>query len=200
MFMKRFLAVTLMLFFAISLNARSVGGDESAPIEEKAIKYKNWTFPDLQTGEPVDLRKFVRGRRLVLVVYFAPWCGNWKAEAPRVARLYEKYKPHGFDVVAVNNYAKRAEARAHFGEKGAPYKVVVESESAEARTKTSHYECRKQTGDNRTWGSPYNVFIEPSKINPEGDILAERLFVANGELIEGDAEKFIRERLGLKGE
>jgi thiol-disulfide isomerase/thioredoxin len=196
--MKKFLTLTLLLLLAIVSTARATGGDESVLIEEKAIKYKDWTFADLQTGKPVRLRDFVANKRLVLVVYFAPWCGNWRAEAPRVARLYEKYKAQGFDVVAVNNYATKEDAKKFFGDKGAPYTVVVESESGDARTKTSHYECRISTGDKRMWGSPYNVFIEPAKISKTGDVLMERAFVASGEIIEEDADKFIAERLGVK--
>ncbi len=198
--MKNFLTLGLLVMLVVASTARATGGDESALIEEKAIKYKNWTFANLQTGAPVNLRDFAQGKKLVLVVYFAPWCGNWRAEAPRVARLYEKYKGQGFDVVAVNNYATKDEAKRFFGEKGSPYTVVVESESRDARTKTSHYECRIKTGDKRAWGSPYNVFIEPAKMAKQGDVLMKRAFVANGELIEADAEKFIRERLGLSSE
>jgi thiol-disulfide isomerase/thioredoxin len=189
--------VVLLALTTLPFGARA-GGDESTPIVEKELKYKNWTFADLQTGKPISLREFARGKRLVLVVYFAPWCGNWKTEAPLVARLYDKYKQHGFDVVAINNYGTREATRQFFGAAGAPYTVVIESETGDARDKTSHYECRMQTGDVRKWGSPYNVFVEPAKINQQGDVLMERAFVAGGELIEADAEKFIRERLGLK--
>jgi thiol-disulfide isomerase/thioredoxin len=192
-----YIFVVLLALASTPFGARA-GGDESTLIVEKELKYKNWTFADLQTGKLISLREFARGKRLVLVVYFAPWCGNWKTEAPLVARLYDKYKQHGFDVVAVNNYGTREVTKQFFGEKGAPYTVVIESERADARDKTSHYECRMQTGDARRWGSPYNVFVEPAKINPQGDVLLERAFVAGGELIEADAEKFIRERLGLK--
>ena len=197
---NRLFAVALLLCFAFTFAARSAGGDERTKIEEKKLQYKNWTFDDITTGKPVSLREFAKGKKLVLVVYFAPWCGNWKNEAPLVAKLYDKYKAHGFDVVAVNNYGTREQTRAYFGEAGAPYTVVVESTTPDARDKTSHYACRIQTGDKRTWGSPYNVFVEPDKIAQTGDVLMEKAHIAGGELIEDDAEKFIRARLGLKGD
>jgi hypothetical protein len=75
--------------------------------------------------------------------------------------------------------------------------VVSESESREDRDKTSHYNYRQATGDTRRWGSPYNIFLEPAKLNKKGDVLAEKAWVVNGELIEADVEKFIRQRLGL---
>jgi hypothetical protein len=53
------------------------------------------------------------------------------------------------------------------------------------------------TGDFRTYGSPYNIFLEPAAVIETGEVLAEQVTVANGELIEAEAEAFIREKLGL---
>ena len=192
---KLFILVALIFAFAPPL-ARAQS-HEYAPLEEKTINYKDWTFNSLKDGTPVNLRSFVKDKKLVLVVYFAPWCGNWKNEAPLAASLYEKYKAHGLDVIAVSEYATRADSQAFFGAGGSPYMVVSESESRADRDKTSHYGYRQMTGDTRRWGSPYNIFLEPAKLNKTGDVLTEKAWVVNGELIEADVEKFIRQRLGL---
>jgi thiol-disulfide isomerase/thioredoxin len=171
---------------------------EYAPLQEREINYKDWTFKSARGGDArVNLREWSRGKRLVLVVYFAPWCRNWKLEAPVVARLYEKYADAGFDVVAVSDYGTTDEIKAYFDAHPARYAVVVESDSSGEREKTAHYGYRQQTGDARKWGSPYNVFLEPAKLNAKGDVLAAKVWIANGELVEHDAERFIRERLGL---
>ena len=170
---------------------------EYAPVTEKTFSYKDWTFKSLKDGAPVNLREWARGKKLVMVVYYAPWCPNWKLEAPIAAKLYDKYKAHGFDVIAVHEYGPVEQSQKFFGEAGAPYTVVVESEARDARDKTTHYGYRQACGDTRKWGSPFNVFLEPAKLNQSGEVLAERLFVVSGELIEEDAEQFIRQRLGL---
>lgn len=171
---------------------------EYAPLQEREINYKDWTFKSAAAaGGRVNLRDWSRGKKLVLVVYFAPWCRNWKLEAPVVARLYEKYADAGFDVVAVSDYGTSDEIKAFFDEHPARYPVVVESDSSGEREKTAHYGYRHQTGDARKWGSPYNVFLEPAKLNAKGDVLSAKVWIANGELIEHDAEQFIREHLGL---
>ncbi|MBA2731858.1 MAG: redoxin domain-containing protein [Acidobacteria bacterium] len=193
---KLFILVALIFAFVPSM-ARAQGNHEYAPLEEKTINYKDWTFNSLADGKPVNLRSFAKDKKLVLVVYFAPWCGNWKNEAPVAAMLYEKYKGHGLDVIGVSEYAPRADSVAFFGASGSPYMVVSESESREARDKTSHYNYRQTTGDTRRWGSPYNIFLEPAKLSKTGDVLTEKAWVVGGELIEADVEKFIRERLGL---
>src|SRR5437588_11210484 len=179
--------------------ARSSGdGHEYAPLLEQKINYKDWTFKRLKDGTPLDLRDALKGKRLVAVVYFAPWCPNWRAEAPVIGRLYDKYKQNGFDVVAVSEYATADDARKYFDSQGgAPYTVVVESEAREARDQTTHYGYRQTAGDTRRWGSPFNIFLEPAKLNKTGDLLTEKAWIVNGELVRADVEKFIRERLGL---
>ncbi len=175
-------------------------GHEYAPLQERELKYKNWTYKSLGTGEPVNLREWAAGKKLVVVAYFAPWCGNWRMERPVLARLHDKYRAHGFDVVAVSNYATPDEIKNHFDPRPAAYTVVVESDTKDARDQTEHYKYRQQTGDTRKWGSPYNIFLSPAALKPKGDVLAERVWVVGGELIEAEVEAFIRERLGLPKE
>jgi hypothetical protein len=85
--------------------------------------------------------------------------------------------------------------KAFFGDAGPPYPVVSESETREDRDKTAHFGYRQSTGDTRKWGSPWNIFLDPSKVNASGDVLTEKAWVVNGELIEDEIDKWIAERL-----
>jgi thiol-disulfide isomerase/thioredoxin len=193
--MLKLFILALLVFAPAAVMAQS---HEYAPVQEKTVNYKDWTYKSLKDGSPVNLRSFAKGKKLVMVVYFAPWCGNWKNEMPVAARLYEKYKGQGFDVIGVSEYGTLDEVKTCFGEKGAPYTVVTESETRDARDKTTHYGYRQTTGDTRRWGSPWNIFLEPAKLPKSGDVIAEKAWVVNGELIEEDVEKFIRQHLGLE--
>ena len=198
--MKRFfllVALTLALAAGAAPLCAQEGNHEYAPLKEQKVEYKDWTLKSLSDGRPVNLRQLSEGKKLVLVVYFAPWCPNWRNEAPVAAGLYEKYKANGLEVVGVSEYAAPDETRKFFGTGGAPYTIVAESEGREWRDKTSHYSYRQTTGDTRKWGSPWNIFLEPAKFNKTGDVLMEKAWVVNGELIEADVEKFVRKRLGL---
>ncbi|HLM54856.1 MAG TPA: TlpA disulfide reductase family protein [Pyrinomonadaceae bacterium] len=196
--LTRAAAFAVLSAVILSAGARAQDGHEYAPLIEQKIDYKDWTFKSLKDGAPVNLRQSLAGKKLVMVVYFAPWCGNWKMEAPVISRLYEKYRKDGFEVVAVSEYASAEDSRKYFEEQGgAPYTVVVESETREARDQTTHYGYRQACGDSRRWGSPFNVFLEPGKVNKAGDVLAEKAWVVGGELVEKDVEVFIREKLGL---
>ena len=197
--LTRAAAFAVLSAVLLSVGVRAQDGHEYAPLIEQKIDYKDWTFKSLSGGEPVNLRRLLAGKKLVMVVYFAPWCGNWKAEAPFVAKLYAKYKKDGFDVVGVSEYASADDTRKYFeAQGGAPFTVVVESETREARDQTTHYAYRQACSDSRRWGSPFNVFLEPAKVKKSGDVLMEKAWVVGGELIEKDAERFIREKLGLK--
>jgi thiol-disulfide isomerase/thioredoxin len=189
---KLLIAATLTL---LSLPLAAYAQNEQAPLVEKTVNYKNWTLPNLQSQETDDLRTLMKGKKLVMVVYFAPWCGNWKHEAPLALKLYEKYKDHGFQVIGVSEYASREDVQKFFGETGPPYPVVIESLSRDDKVNTPHYAYRQLTEDNRNWGSPWNIFLEPSKIKKKGDILTEKAWVVNGELIEEEVDKFIASKL-----
>jgi thiol-disulfide isomerase/thioredoxin len=169
---------------------------EYSPLVEKTVNYKNWSLPNIKTAIDEDLRKMVAGKKLVMIVYFAPWCGNWRNEAPIAQKLYDKYKDQGFQVIAVAEYASLDDIKNFFGEAGPPYPVVVESESRDEKDKTLHYSYRQLTGDTRKWGSPWNIFLEPAKLNAKGDVLTEKAWVVNGELIEDEVDKFIASKLG----
>jgi thiol-disulfide isomerase/thioredoxin len=193
--MRKFLFLATIIIVLAPLNALAQAGHEYSPLVEKTVNYKNWSLVNLQTDKPEDLRALVAGKKLVMVVYFAPWCGNWRNEAPIAQKLYEKYKDRGFQVIGVSEYAARTDVKAFFGEAGPPYPIVSESETRDDRDKTAHFGYRQLTGDTRKWGSPWNIFLEPSKLTASGDLLAEKAWVVNGELIEDEVDKFIGDKL-----
>jgi thiol-disulfide isomerase/thioredoxin len=173
---------------------------EFAPVQEHEFKYKDWTYKSVHDSKELNLRDFTNGKKLIMVVYFATWCPNWKLEAPVAQKFYDKYKSQGFDVIGVGEYAAATDTKTYLDDKKITFPVVYESETREDKTKTAHYDYRKQTGDTRNWGSPWNIFLEPVNIEKKGDTLTKKAFVVNGELIEDETEKFIRQKLGLPAE
>ena len=192
------------LSFALSILALVISASvthaqashEYSPLVEKTVNYKSWKLPNVTSAKEEDLRSLMAGKKLVMIVYFAPWCGNWRNEAPIAAKLYEKYKAQGFQVIGVSEYANSADTVTFFGEKDPPYPVVSESLSRDDKQKTEHYAYRQLTGDTRNWGSPWNIFLEPDKVSKTGEVLTEKAFVVNGELIEDEVDKFIASKLG----
>jgi len=193
---KLSLALSIFAFVISASVARAPASHEYSPLVEKTVNYKNWKLPNITSAKDEDLRSLMAGKKLVMIVYFAPWCGNWRNEAPIAAKLYEKYKAQGFQVIGISEYANTADTVTFFGEKDPPYPVVSESISRDDKQKTLHYEYRQLTGDTRNWGSPWNIFLEPDKVSKTGEVLTEKAFVVNGELIEDEVDKFIASKLG----
>src|SRR6266498_1115246 len=164
--MKRLFALIVFALAVAPAASYAQDGHEYSPLVEKTVTYKNWTLNDLKDNKPVDLRSLAQGKKLVMVVYFAPWCPS-----------------------------SRDDARNYFGPAGPPYTVVAESESREDRDKTPHFGYRQATGDIRKWGSPWNIFLEPAELAKTGDVLTEKAWVVNGELIEADVDKFVADHL-----
>jgi thiol-disulfide isomerase/thioredoxin len=198
--MNRLILAAALVLAMCAAPALAQTSHEYAPLQQKELSYKDWTYKNIADNSPVDLRSEAAGKKLVLVVYFAPWCQNWRNEAPFAATLYEKYKNDGLYVIGISEYASRDDVRNYFGPKGPSFKVVSESESREDREKTPHFGYRQKTGDTRKWGSPYNIFFVPSEMTKDGEVVMLKAWVANGELVEADAEQFVRDQLGLKSE
>ena len=194
--MKTILIAAILLFGFTLVKAQH----EYAPLQEHEIKYKDWTYKSVRDDKSVNLRDFAKGKKLVMVVYLAAWCPNWKLEAPVAQKLYDKYKANGFDVIGVSEYGSVADAKTNLDDRKITFPVVSESESRDAKEKTLHYEYRRKTGDTRGWGSPWNIFLEPVGLKSDGDTLLKKAFVVNGELIEDEVEKFVRQKLGLPAE
>ena len=192
-FMRIFPTVVLLLLLFALASAQN----EQAPILERDIEYKNWKLNSIRSSETIDLREYATGKKLVMVVYFAPWCGNWKHDAPMLQKLYKKYGDKGLGIIAVGEYDPVTAMQANLEALKITFPAVYESENRTEKQNTLHYRYRRAAGDTRNWGSPWYIFLTPSTMETGGDTLTKRAFVINGEMIEAEGEKFVRERLGL---
>lgn len=191
--MRYFLIIAIVLFTQVFALAQS----EQAPIVEKAISYEDWTFPNVMTGEDVNLRKFAQGKKLVMVVYWAPWCLTWRDDIEFVKSLYSKYKGDGFDVIGVAAYDPLSSMKNHINFYKLPFTSVYETQDRNARLTSQHYKYRSAAGDTRKWGTPWYVFLDGSATGSSTNVLAATAPIVNGQLIQDEAEKFIRKKLGL---
>ena len=194
----------MRVFFAFVITLLSLtfafGQNEQFPIVEKEITYNNWKLKNVKGDGETNLRDFAKGKKFVMVVYFAPWCPNWKHDAPILQQFYDKYKTKGLYIIAVGEYDPVDSMKASFDTFKLTFPVVYESESRAERQNTTHYQIRTATGDTRKWGSPWYIFLEPATLEKKDDVLLRKANVINGEIIEAEGEKFIRQKLGLPEE
>jgi thiol-disulfide isomerase/thioredoxin len=188
------ISVSFILLCAFALTA--FAQHEYAPLETKELDYQNWTYKNISTDKNVSLREFAADKKLVMVFYFAPWCHNSDYQMPVTQKLYEKYKDQGFAVIGVSLYADEKRVKKELDEYQITFPVVVETTS-KFRDESKHYEYRTAVGDKRKWGTPWNVFLVTGELETNGDTLTKKPVIVNGEIREDEAEKFIREKLGL---
>jgi len=189
--------LTLTLCLLLAGLTAAFSQDEPAPIVEKDIVYKDWTLKSIRDLKDLDLRDLIKDKKLVAVVYFAPWCHDWGHDAPVLQKLYDKYKGYSFEIVAVGEYGPVDDMAINLDTLKITFPAVYESQMRSAVDSTLHNTYRRMTGDTRDWGSPYYVFIDPSAVSKKGDILLKRTNVINGQMVESEGEKFIRQKLGL---
>lgn len=187
----------VLLLLVLSLAASAFSQHEYAPIQRKQIEYKDWTYKNASGEGKTNLRDFAKGKKLVLVFYFAPWCHSSRYEAPVLQRFYDEYTKYGLGIIGISNYGSEDSLRYELKSRKLTFPVVVETTDLSARETSQHYKYRWSTGDHRKWGTPWNIFLFPADLESKGSVVTQNAFVANGELVEDEAEKFIREHLGL---
>ena len=125
----------------------------------------------LLDGKPVDWESY-RGK-VVLVDFWATWCGPCRAEIPNVLEMYEAYHDKGFDVLGVSLDATPEAAEKYVAENKLPWSSIF-----------------PKNEDEREWSNPlvgyYGITGIPTAIlvgkdgkvvnmNARGPVLGEEL-------------------------
>jgi hypothetical protein len=172
------------------------GKPDYAPIIERKLDFYDFTYQTVEGG-PFDLRDYAQSKSVVIVEYLAGWCPNSNRNGHIVERLWTRYRERGLGLVGVAEYSDASELRIHIGRIGIDYPFVVETRKRDQRKDSSHYKYRRAAGDKRKWGTPFYVIIDTRDIELAASkgLLARRVYTVSGELVEAEADQFIRERV-----
>ena len=92
-------------------------------------KFEGQVLPDFSAavdldGKPISLADY-RGK-VVLLDFWAVWCGPCLGEIPRIKAVYEKYHAEGFDVIGVSLDEDAAVLREFIKEQEIPWRQILD--------------------------------------------------------------------------
>ena len=120
-----------------SLPARSLGALAvllaalASPLASGAIATQA-SAPDftLRTMNGPNLRLHEQRGRVVMVNFWATWCGPCRQEMPQLDRLYQKYKSSGFVLLGVNVDEDARKASDVAAKLGVTFPVLLDTDKA----------------------------------------------------------------------
>jgi len=59
------------------------------------------SFNDFTSGKPISVQKDLKGK-IVVIIFWATWCGPCKAELPNEKRIYAAFKDRGVEFISVS--------------------------------------------------------------------------------------------------
>lgn len=109
-----------MLGLALLAAAHAAGATVSPRAQAPDFTLRQIDGPNLRLGEQ-------RGR-VVMVNFWATWCGPCRVELPHLARLHDKYRGSGFTLLGVNIDEDPNAARALVGKLGLKFPVLLDTD------------------------------------------------------------------------
>lgn len=125
-------------------------------------------------GKPFDI-KDLRGK-VVLIDFWATWCGPCRAEHPNIEKNYETYRDKGFEVVGVSLDDDREALEEYVKEQQVPWLTLHEKEAGGKHPAATYYGI---------FGIPAMMLVDQEgkvvSLNTRGKRLGEQLEKMLGE-------------------
>jgi peroxiredoxin len=117
--------------FSLPLDARSFG--PGGPAEAKAASVERapgFVLKDLN-GKPFRLSDF-KGKRPVLIIFGATWCGFCREEIPHFKAIHAAYAKQGLEIVNIDSQESKERVTKFVSKYELPYRVLLDEDGAVA--------------------------------------------------------------------
>ena len=119
------------MFAVFSITLKTRLRREKSPIAALKIgeAMPDFALPDLG-GKTVKLSEVVRDKKLVMINFWATWCGPCRVEMPSFEQLYNEQKNNGFTILAVAEDTERTKVDHYLKEKPVSFPVLLDQDNA----------------------------------------------------------------------
>ena len=168
--------LTLAVIGLVAFASQALAADEAA-VDLTALPIGS-TFPDFSEtdveGKPISISNY-KGK-IVLVDFWATWCGPCIGELPNVLKTYEKYHGKGFEIVGISLDSDKSKLTSFTKSKNMPWQQYFDGQGWKNKV-----------------GQKYGVRSIPATylIDKEGKLLAKDL---RGEALEQAVAKALGDK------
>jgi peroxiredoxin len=114
----KFLTIcSAMLMMAITLNAHALSVGQASP---------DFTLPS-STGKNIRLQE-LRGQ-VVLINFWASWCGPCRQEMPLLEDIYKKYSKLGFTILGINVEQDSSKAATYLRDVPVSFPILFDTQN-----------------------------------------------------------------------
>lgn len=129
--LKPVLILTIVVFglsFAFFLWQKYQGGDSNSLVKVGVI-VPDFTGKRMGGGD-VRFSEIAKGKKAVLVNFWATWCQSCVVEMPSIVQSWNQFKDQGFEVIAVNLDEKQdGRVQKMAAELGMKFPILIDQES-----------------------------------------------------------------------
>jgi peroxiredoxin len=121
----------LALFAFFSFTLKTELRHESSPIAALRIgdPMPDFTLADL-SGKTWTLSEIIPKKKIVMINFWASWCGPCRMEMPGFEKLYAAQKNNGFIILAIAEDKERADLDEYLKKKPVSFPVLVDQKGA----------------------------------------------------------------------